>query len=366
MSSLVIASHALVPIGGALSGVAANARARWRARRGLALRLVDDAGAVGWGEASPLPGYRDDTLDQAAAALETALAAPLALALDGPLDRELDALLDARGLTAAAAPAARFALETALLDLGAQRAGVSLAALLTDGAPSARVPLAALTLGEPDQISAAVERGRATGISTFKLKVGARGRFDAECALLASLRARHRDAIALRLDANGAWQLTEAPNKLATLAAFAPELVEQPVAASELCALADAPVPIAADESVRGGDAAIDALLATPAVTALVLKPMALGGALRCRAIARRASARGRAVIVSHLFDGPIALAAAAELARALGGSLAAGLAPHAGLDAWPPVAVPQLARDAIVAAPGPGLGVALPAGATR
>ncbi|HEX6239392.1 MAG TPA: O-succinylbenzoate synthase, partial [Polyangiales bacterium] len=41
--------------------------------------------------------------------------------------------------------------------------------------------------------------------------------------------------------------------------------------------------------------------------------------------------------VVTHLFDGPIALAAASVLALALQSPrLAAGLAPHAGLAAWP------------------------------
>ena len=53
--------------------------------------------------------------------------------------------------------------------------------------------------------------------------------------------------------------------------------------------------------------------------------------------LARAAHALGVEVVVTHLFDGPIALRASGVLALIVqSGALAAGLAPHAGLDAWP------------------------------
>jgi hypothetical protein len=59
-----------------------------------------------------------------------------------------------------------------------------------------------------------------------------------------------------------------------------------------------------------------------------------------------------------------VALAAAAELALSLETApLACGLAPHAGLEAWPGAAVKQLAGPAIVPAPVRGLGLAPLAG---
>jgi L-alanine-DL-glutamate epimerase-like enolase superfamily enzyme len=68
----------------------------------------------------------------------------------------------------------------------------------------------------------------------------------------------------------------------------------------------------------------------------VVLKPMALGGILRCLEIARLAHERRLDVVVSHLFDGPLALAAAAVLALTAGTpGVAMGLDRHAGLDAW-------------------------------
>ena len=59
---------------------------------------------------------------------------------------------------------------------------------------------------------------------------------------------------------------------------------------------------------------------------------------------------RGKGVVVTHFFDGPIGTAAACELALAIGDvRYAAGLAPHAGLAAWPPTEVAQLATPGVV-----------------
>jgi L-alanine-DL-glutamate epimerase-like enolase superfamily enzyme len=91
-----------------------------------------------------------------------------------------------------------------------------------------------------------------------------------------------------------------------------------------------------------------------------VLKPAALG-LLRAHEIGVRAQARGLDVVVTHLFDGPIGLAAACELALSLPRPpLACGLDAHAGLAAWPEVPVPQRRRDGLITAAGrPGLGIA-------
>jgi hypothetical protein len=87
-----------------------------------------------------------------------------------------------------------------------------------------------------------------------------------------------------------------------------------------------------------------------------VVKPMALG-LLDSLDVALQARRMGMAVVVSHLLDGPVAWAASSSLALALGaGGPAHGLAPHAGLSAWP-VVRPLAAEGCELAAPAaPGL----------
>ena len=90
----------------------------------------------------------------------------------------------------------------------------------------------------------------------------------------------------------------------------------------------------------------------------MVLKPMILGGLSRWLELGRRAGALDLGVVVSHSFDGPVALAAAAALALALPTRIAQGLAPHSGLAAWPPIPLP-LTHAALQVWSTPGLGLA-------
>src|SRR5688572_1129859 len=88
-----------------------TARARWEHRSVLQLRLTGPAGVVGRGEAAPLPGYSPDELD----AVQRALGALELFAppVSAPATEIVE--LVAR-LLPPELPAARFALQTALLD----------------------------------------------------------------------------------------------------------------------------------------------------------------------------------------------------------------------------------------------------------
>jgi L-alanine-DL-glutamate epimerase-like enolase superfamily enzyme len=254
-------------------------------------------------------------------------------------------------------PAARFALETALHDLAARRAGIAVAALLAGGAVRASVPRSGLLAGADDLEGA--KRLVASGLQTLKVKVGVRP-FEDELARLKRLRQAIGPAVALRLDAGGAWSVEAARERLAVLAgAIAPELCEEPTDGEGLVDLGKAAVPWAADESLAIPGLA-DRLLASPGCGALVLKPAFLGGLFPALSLARRAAARGVATLVTHFFDGPVGLAAACELALALPGTvLPCGLEPHPGLAAWPRAEVPQLRKPGVVVASGrTGLGV--------
>jgi o-succinylbenzoate synthase len=354
---------ALETVRGGLLHPASNAHARWTERSGVLLVLAGDNGFVGQGEASPLPGLSPETADEAWRALAqlAARAFPFELDLCLPAVPQVAALLRDH---APATPSARFAVETALLDLAGQRLGLPVSTLLAGSWPTHAVPLAALLDGETvEELEAGARAARRGALAAVKVKIGRPWRFEAELEALDRVRAALGTRTALRLDANGAWSRAEAPVRLAALARFRPEFVEQPVPADQLPGLRDAPVPLAADETLalEGG---LARLRAEGGAQVAILKPTVLGGLLRCRALAAEAFGSGMQVVVSHALEGPIALAAAAELALSLQPApLACGLAPHAGLEAWPDVAVKQLAGNAIVPAPVRGLGLAPLAG---
>ncbi len=342
---------------------ARSATTEWQERRGLSLVVTTRGGETARGEASPLPGYSTDTLDEARAALESISWERMPEPERGESARAVLARMPEEAALERS-PAARFAVETALLDLLGQRSIAPIWALFGDAVRTrGPVPLGALAGSAqdplaPDAARAAVERG----IDTVKLKVSGPV-VGEQLAVLA----RVRDAIGprrLRLDANGSFDPETAHRELALLADLAPEFLEEPVPAPALDALRTPPLPIALDESLQAEIrwARLAPQLGRLRCVALVLKPMALGGFSRCVALAARAAEHGVHATVSHLFDGPVALAASAHLALAVGSrEHASGLDRHGGLAAWPGAVVPVVGTRTAVLDDRPGLGVTFP-----
>jgi o-succinylbenzoate synthase len=361
---LRVVAAALGVAGGPLQARFDSAAGSWQERRSLLLVVRADAAAVGLGEASPLPGFSRETLADCAGALERLQAAlPLVLPGRDASDAEVVAAIAAAASGVAdKVAAARCAIETALLDLAARHRGQPLHRLLAGAAWTAsapRVPLNAL-VADPDEARRAVARG----IGCLKVKLGAAPIAD-DVARLAAIRAAVGPAVALRGDANRAWSSGDLAACLTALEPIGLEYLEEPLAGGGAALAAwpqPSPVPLALDESLAEPDAErwLGAALARADLAALLLKPMLLGGPSRCLALAARARARGVEPIVSHLVDGPVALAAAAALALALAPRRPCGLDRHPGLAAWPALPVPAITADAIVATDRPGLGLDL------
>lgn len=292
-----------------------TARRTVRVRSGALVLLEDAEGRQGWGEASPLDGFGRSR--------RRSLAAALGMALTSVLGQRPSAAWDAVARLRpgdATEAAVAFALETAALDLLGQASGRPLRDLLSAGADE-RVPSNALLRGRtPEEVAESARRARSEGFRTAKLKVGDRPlRED-----LARVRAA-RDALGpeagLRLDANGAWSELEAVAALRALKGLRVEFVEQPVPPGNPEVLARvrraSPVPVAADEDAADL-ARVERLLACEAADVLVLKPTVVGGLRACLDVARCALGAGAGVVVTSALDGPIAVAAAGQLAAAL------------------------------------------------
>ncbi len=329
-----------------------TARATYAAREGLLLRLHDEEGRVGQGEAMPLPEFGTESLAECEAALRAA-------ALEGQrCTPELEGISGL--LTGLRMPAARHAAELALLDLLAQRRGLSVAQVLSPQArPSVRVN-ALLSARTPEALAAEAREAVRQGFETLKVKVGGVP-LQEDVERVAALRDAVGPAPALRVDANGAWCASEAREALKQLTAFALELCEQPVPAADLAGWRHvregAPCPLAADESLVPA-AVREALLEQRSVDVLVLKPMVLGGVLPALALARRAATLGMQSYVTSSLDGVVARAAAAQLAAALpSGALASGLAVGQ-LFQDEPVHAYTPVRGGIVLPERPGLGL--------
>lgn len=291
-----------------------TARGTYAVREGWTVRLRDETGAVGLGEAVPLVEFGTESLEVSAQVLGRALASlrdrdfhPSIPAVEALLAPEL-----------AAFPAARHALELGLLDLLSRRQGLPLRRLLSAPARD-EVEVNALLSGTALE---QLQQARDEGLTTFKLKVGGRplredlARLEEVRALLPGPRYR------LRVDANGAWSEAEAVEALQAFEPFALELCEQPVRAEDVVALCRVSrrvrLPVAADEALSRSVWAEALLQSASSVSIFALKPMVLGGLLPALRLAGKAHARGISSYVTSSLDGPIARGGAAQLAAAL------------------------------------------------
>ncbi len=296
-----------------------TARGTWAFRTGAVL-AVSDGEHRGFGEATPLEfdslsGKRThDVLVKVAEVLQGRELPEDVDALDAVLEG-LDPLSEA--------PAARHAVESALLDLVAHRRGVPVARLLSEGAPRARVEVNALLQGtSPVEVASQAREAAERGFRVFKVKVGV-GPIEEDDLRLERVRRAVGFSARIRIDANAAWAPEEAKGHLELLCRHGIELCEQPVPAGAVDALralrGAVPCRIAADESAfQVAQARALFLDAAPAVDVLVLRPMVLGGLLRTVRVAREAAAVGVGSYVASSLDGTVARASAVHVAAAL------------------------------------------------
>ena len=335
-----------------LPGGAQSAAGTWNERRALLLVLEDSGGLMGLGEAAPLPGFSQDTLETARDALLPLLGH--SLPDHEPHRAVTDALREVSAPLASAA--ARCALESALLDLWSRRAHAPAWSLLTPPNTREAPERVKLALWLPDGTGAALaaaEQALARGVATFKVKLDTARGLEGGIATLETLRRALGPTVALRADANRSATRAELEPFVARLQALALEWLEEPTRAPLTEAVG---VPLALDESLQAENA-LPSLAERPFISALVLKPTALGGLSRCLALASDARAHGRAAVASHALEGPVGFMAAASLAVALGAGPAHGLAPYLALrGARPPALAPD--ADELVRWRSPGFGL--------
>jgi o-succinylbenzoate synthase len=122
------------------------------------------------------------------------------------------------------------------------------------------------------------------GFSCIKMKIGAIN-FQSELELLKSIRKEFTSKdIELRVDANGAFSIPEALEKLKILSDFDLHSIEQPIKQGQIEAMAnlcaETPLPIALDEELIGVFSVTDKekLLQTIKPQFIILKPSLVGG----------------------------------------------------------------------------------------
>jgi L-Ala-D/L-Glu epimerase / N-acetyl-D-glutamate racemase len=295
-----------------------------RARDLVLVRLEEDDGIVAYGEASPFEQYDGVTLAEVARAFHGEVPPP---------------------------PQVHAADEMAFMDLEGRRLGVPVAEPRVGTVP-VNYTLAGPT---PEDVARAAADAAAAGYDCFKLKVGL---VDDEARVAAVRDAVGPDAL-LRVDANGAWTVVEAIQRIRRLAPYVLEFVEQPCSTLEQMAevRGEVGVRIAADESVQNAAEAIAAADAK-ACDIVAVKLAQMGGVSAARAAIAAARESGIEPYVSSSLDGPWGIAAGLQLAAAEGITLHCGLATLELFDAALAAALPAPERGRLAVPPGPGLGV--------
>ncbi len=275
-----------------------TARGRLEQREMVLLRLRSDDGLVGLGEAVPLSLRGGATLTQVVGELE-------GLAKRDEVDEETLG----SGALALSAPA-RCAALTALLDVRGRRA-VGEGGTAPAEARSEPVECnATLVAGEPAAVAADAERWASEGFSTFKLKLGVGD----DVGQVRAAREALGPGARIRVDANAAWDVETAQRTLQEIEPFEVELVEQPVATLEEAAQvsSETSIPLAGDESIESrGDAVRAVKLGACKLAGLKLSKV--GGPEEAIAIAEVLPS-----FISSALDGPVGIAAAAQVAQTL------------------------------------------------
>jgi len=274
---------------------------------------ITDQGHTGWGETSPGVTEGAETAEEAQEHLERFLKAH-------PL--QPDAIYDTYDAARAfgMAPCALAALDIALWDLKAKKAGLPLYQLLGFSKPSHPT---SITLGimSPEE---ATERLplilEDEGMRTLKVKLGNPEGIEADKKMYEAVLKYHATyPISIRVDANGGWNLEDAKHMMTWLSERHCEYVEQPLKEGEEALLPelfkDRPLPIFVDESCRF---ASDIPKWAHAVDGVNLKLMKCGGITGALRIIATAHAFNLKTMIGCMGESSISIAAGAAVSGAL------------------------------------------------
>jgi len=249
------------------------------------VRIENDGGLVGWGEAASAPVMTGETLESMVAAVH--LMTP---ALRGRDARDIAGALAAMGARLYGNRGAKAAIEIALHDLAGKTMGKPVHALLGSKTRSRMALLGVIGGGDFDGDLRDAEKKRADGFTIFKIKVGVDAtardaeRTRAICKMLGA------DAL-ISADANQGFTREQALDYVRAVAASGLGFFEQPVAADDLAGMAAVAkaagaIAIGADEGIHSFED-IRRHHDTHAARGVSLKAIKLGG-LRALTVAGR------------------------------------------------------------------------------
>lgn len=276
------------------------------ARHSVWIRLRDEEGNEGWGEAAATP-YYGETVDTVRAVLPRLQRVLESAAGDDPM--ALERIEQALDLAIGANPAAKAGLSAALHDLVGKRLGLPVWRLW--GLDPEAAPRSSFTIGIDETEVMRQKVREAAAYPILKIKVGT----PRDEEILRMIR-DEAPAKTIRVDANTAWTAKQAIAALPMLQEFGVEFVEQPLPPDDIEGLrlvrSASPLPIIADESCKRAADVARLAGVVDGVNIKLAKCASLREAVR---IVHAARALGMEVMLGCMIESTLGIAAAVQLA---------------------------------------------------
>lgn len=292
-----------------------------RQREGIILVYQSDD-ITAYGEAAPLPGFSDETLQQVEAVLKLNKKA-LQEALQADTAPELLYSLDQIHHF----PSLSFAIDTLIHDFSAKKKKQSLGLYLSEQKPTSVKVNGVISILSESETLQQVRHLVSAQFEVLKVKVGRE--FETEKKILEKIHAEF-PSIRLRIDANQSWTADEAIRNLERIEHLPIEYCEQPVhrkAGNEFAKIRKSTsIPIAADESVRNKKDAFE-LIKSGSVDVLILKPSLMGRMENIFVTKALAESHNIGITISTAMESAVARSCIAYLAAGIGNNRYHGLA---------------------------------------
>jgi L-alanine-DL-glutamate epimerase-like enolase superfamily enzyme len=288
----------------------------------LYVKITDDDGAVGWGECRPIRQWSYETPESAASTIRKYLA-PAIIGHDVSDRAELHARMNAaigRG-TSTGQPIAKSAVDLAIHDLAAKRAGLSLRAFL--GGSNARRDLAisfTITGHDSEEVKQQMIAGQARGFRHFNFKAAVKPETD--IAVAKALKQTIASGGFLWSDANQGFNIVDAKYVAHAFEDIGVDILEQPLPADRFAGMAElrraTRIPLAVDEASVSPTDFLN-YVSAGLVDYLIIKVTRSGGLWPSLQQIAIAQAAGLPMLVSGLTDGLLTKMAACQLASVFG-----------------------------------------------
>lgn len=279
------------------------------------VKITSDDGFIGWGEATTIGGlgYGEESPESIKTNIDTYFA-PLLRSLQG---HNLAQIMQVLKKHINGNRFAKCAIQTALLDIQAQRLGLPLSELLGGRLRDSVPVLWVLASGDTEKdIAEAQQMLEAKRHNFFKLKIGSRA-VEADVEHVLAIKQALGNEVSIRVDVNRAWSELDAIKGIKRLQAGGIDLIEQPCAIDNIEAMQRLThrfdIAIMADESLMGPSSAYR-LAKSNAASVFAVKVAQSGGLLEGRDVATIAQLAGIDLYGGTMLEGAVGTMASAHL----------------------------------------------------